>query len=472
MKYKPPRKPWAHQSEALAKMRGKHAFALFMGTRTGKTFTSTTDWATNICDKVVDDLCVIAPASYYESWHRSLNNDLSAQVRPTIFLWRASEVKEDDPAVRGFLSSPSPRVLIIDVEALATVTRAQELVKAFVGQRRCQVIVDESTTIKNPKAKAKQSNFVVEVGALAKFRRILTGLPTPRSPLDVWQQFQLLGPNILGVPSYNSFMYRYGVVKKRRFAMGVRRQVVAYRNLDHLRKIIEPYTYTVELDANREYERILVELTPQQKKIYDDLKKYASAELSGESRVTVDQVITQILRLHQVVCGHVTDDDGATVDIKENRTRAMLDITSSVDGKIVVWVAFGRGIVKVTQALEKAHGKGTVSQFWGGNRPVRLEEEQRFLQETRRRFMVATPAAAKFGREWRVSNTAIYHTNSDNLENRVQSEARTLAFDKDETTTYFDIVARGTVEEKIIDNLVKKNLLATKIDGRKWREWI
>lgn len=472
MRYRPPRKLWAHQQEALSKMRGKTAFALFMGTRTGKTFTSITDWATNVCAGMVDDLLVIAPASYYESWGKAVAKDLSKDVpHYDMLVWSASRTKDKD--IADFMDGINNKILVIDVEALATVKRAQELAVDFVKRRRCQVIVDESTTIKNPKKSAKQSNFVAnEIGPSAQFRRILTGLPTPRSPLDIWQQFQFLDPSVLQVPNYNAFMYRYGVVKKMRFATGVRRQVVAYRNLDHLRSIIEPYTYTVELDVNREYERVPVELTSQQKRIYDDIKKYASSELGKDQRVTVDQVITMLLRLHQVACGHVTDDDGNLIDLDETRTDALLELTGSIDNKIVVWVAYSRDIDKVTTVLEKAHGKGTVSQFWGGNRSVRLEEEQRFLQDANRRFMVATPAAAKFGREWKISNVAIYHTNSDNLENRVQSEARTLAFDKDETTTYFDIVARGTVEERIIENLVKKNLLATKIDGRKWKEWL
>jgi hypothetical protein len=206
--------------------------------------------------------------------------------------------------------------------------------------------------------------------------------------------------------------------------------------------------------------------------VYDDLVTAASAELAGESRVTVRQVITQILRLHQVACGHVRDDDGVVHDLPEHRTRAVVDAASQLGGKVVVWVAFAPDVAKVQAALDRAHGAGSTSAFWGGNRRDRLHEEELFLQEARRRFMVATPAAGKFGREWRVASGAVYHSNTDNLEDRVQSEARVLAFDKGEPSTYLDVVAASTVDERIIKNLVRKSALAAEVDGRRWREWV
>lgn len=473
-KYKPPRKPWSHQQEALDKMKGKRPFALHMGTRTGKTFTSLTDWARTVVElHQADDLLVIPPASYYEEWEHSLVKDLSKDFVQKIdtLVWRADSSTEEGN--NEFLSSRKPRVLIIDAEAVAWVPRAQKLVLDFLEDRRCMTLIDESTTIKNPSAKAKLATFTAEeIGPRSAFRRTLSGLPTPRSPMDIYNQFRFLDPEILGGLSYTAFMYRYAIVKKRRFSTGTRREIVAYRNLDHLNKLIDPFSYQVELEANRNYERISVELTKEQRRLYDDLKKYAHTSLGKEERVTVDMVLTQVLRLHQIVCGHVKTDSGETVDIPENRTRQLIELAGSSKDKLVIWTMFDPDVRKLTVELEKKFGQGTVSRFWGGNRKTRLEEEDRFLNESKRRFMIATPAAARFGREWKIASQAAYYTNSDNLEHRVQSEARILAFDKDDWSVYYDFVAPGTVEVKIIQSLIKKNSLASQVDGRKWREWL
>jgi hypothetical protein len=455
-------------------MRGLRAFALRMGTRTGKTFTVLTDFAVTHLDlRDADDLLVVAPASYYEAWEGALERDLHPSLyrQVCVLVWRASSTTLFD--VSAFLRTRSPRVLVVDVEALATVDRARDLVLAYASQRRCYCAVDESTTIKNPAARAKQSNFVVkQLGPLCWYRRVLTGLMAPRSPEDLYQQFAFLDPSIIGLPSFRAFQGRYCVLKKTYFKTGTRREVLRFRNLDHLQAVTEPWSYSVELDASRVYERAPVDLTPEQRRVYDELVEAASAELSAESRVTVHQVITQILRLHQVACGHVRDDDGVVHDLPENRTRAVVDAASQLGGKVVVWVAFAPDVGKVRDALDRAHGAGSTSVFWGGNRRDRLREEELFLQEASRRFMVATPAAGKFGREWRVASGAVYHSNTDNLEDRVQSEARVLAFDKDEPATYLDVVAAGTVDERIIKNLVRKSLLAAEVDGRRWREWV
>lgn len=65
-------------------------------------------------------------------------------------------------------------------------------------------------------------------------------------------------------------------------------------------------------------------MLPEQERIYNELKTFCTAQLSEQSFVTATQVITQMLRLHQVLCGHVTDEQGVEHEIETNRTKELL----------------------------------------------------------------------------------------------------------------------------------------------------
>jgi hypothetical protein len=206
-------------------------------------------------------------------------------------------------------------------------------------------------------------------------------------------------------------------------------------------------------------------------------------------------VITQILRLHQVLCGHTTSDDGVTVKIKENRTAELLELLEDypTDSKAVIWCSYDADVHKVSHAIATAYDpsivyvddfgnekkrepefphNAVVSRFWGGNRNFREEEEKRFKTDPVCRFMVATAAAGGKGRDWSVANLNIYYSNTANLEHRLQSEERPQAKGKTESVAYVDLVCRGTVEEKIIKALREKIDLATTITGDNYREWL
>lgn len=86
--------------------------------------------------------------------------------------------------------------------------------------------------------------------------------------------------------------------------------------------------------------------------------------------------------------------------------------------------------------------------------------------------MVSTQSAGGVGNNWTVADLVIYAANSYDLELRVQSEDRAHRKGQKKSVTYVDLVARGTVEEKIIQALRKKIDLSTAITGENYREWL
>jgi SNF2 family DNA or RNA helicase len=489
------RKPWAHQKRALDKMYHRVAFALLMAMRTGKTKTLLDDWGTLEAEGLVDDLLVIAPAGVYRTWEVGIKDHLATELlaRTEVLTWSATDkTKGAIRALEKFMSEANikqgqPRILLVNIEALSNVDRARLLCMKFCMQRKVMIAIDEATAIKN--YKAKRTKFCnKQLKPLAEFRRILTGLPTPKSPLDLYPQFEFLDNKILGYSNPISFRARYAVMKK--IPTGGRWVdiVVGYRDVDQLYGLIEPHSSRVKLEdcydlPPKIYQTREVRMTDEQERIYRSLKEFATAELEANRHVSAQQVITQILRMHQVLCGHTTDENGRHVTIPENRTSELIDLLEEYDGKkAIIWCSYDHDVRKVSLALEKLanperkfideNSLTTVARFWGGNRGDRENEEQEFLNNPECRFMVATAAAGGRGRTWTNADLVVYYSNTADLEHRSQSEERAQGVDKTTSVLYVDLVVPGTVDMKMLQTLRKKINMSGAITNDGWREWV
>ena len=479
--YYPRVEPRDYQHEALLRMEGKRYFALLMAMRTGKTKTLLDDFGRLELEGEVEDLLVIAPAGVYKTWEEQIKTHVSHDLRSRlmIFTWVSGRNSKTslDHFLKEMATSQMRRVFLVNVEALSLSTSgARDACKRFASARQCMITIDESTIIKSHKA--KRTKFVNDhLSSLGDYRRILSGLPTPRSPLDLWGQFQFLNMSILNQPTYASFQSRYAITQKKLFANArwPTEIVVGYRNTEELAELIEPYSFRVPFRPNipSTYSVREVTMTPEQHRIYEEMKQMATARLDEEgSFVTATQVITQMLRLHQVLCGHTVDEQGRFHDVPENKTSELLEILDDYSGKAVIWCSYDTDVRKVAAAIWKEYGPGSVARFWGGNINTREEEEKKFKTLPECRFMVATPDAGGRGRTWDVADLSIYFSSRNNLEHRDQSEARVLGTDKKTGADYIDLICKGTVEEKILHAIRSKMDLASVITGDNWHEWV
>jgi SNF2 family DNA or RNA helicase len=475
--------PYPHQSEALKRMRGRRAFALLMSMRTGKSKVICDEFASVVMDNAGRaDLLLIAPAGVYKTWVDEFKKQWSDNLlnASMIGVWESGASRQKLAVLEHIVLSsqdfPGPRILIVNIEALSSVQRARELCAAFVTQRKCTLVIDESTTIKTPSA--ARTKFVVQkLGPLAAYRRILSGLPTPRSPLDIFSQMEFLDWKILGFRSFYAFRARYAVMVRKNFGGRSVPVVVGYRHEEELRAAIAPHSYRVTLDDVRDaappvYAIREVDLTDEQKHIYKEVLAKATAMLSSGDHVTATSVITQVLRLHQILCGHVRDENDVLHHVPEKRTQALLDILGEYDGKAIIWTNYDYCVKSITNALRKDFGENSVARFWGGNLDTREDEEARFKNDAQCRFMVATQAAGGRGRTWSVADLHVFYSNSYDLEHRDQAEQRAEGVQKGVQASRIDLVARGTVDEKILKALRDKIDLASAITGDAWREWV
>ncbi len=253
--------------------------------------------------------------------------------------------------------------------------------------------------------------------------------------------------------------------------------IEAYQNVEELYEMIAPHSYRCRLEdcydmpasdwATRD-----VEWHPEQRRIYEDLKKTATAELESMDHVTARHVVVRMMRLHQVLCGHAVDEDERVHDVPERRTKALLELLEDYDGKAVIWCSYRYNVERVAAALAGEYGPTSVAQFWGDNEGTREEDSSRFKSDPACRFMVATPDAGRYGRDWSEADLSVFYSSRNNLDHRSQAEERVRAVGKTRTCAYADLLVRGTVEEKILAALRDKIDLAATIDGDAWRKWV
>jgi SNF2 family DNA or RNA helicase len=343
--------------------------------------------------------------------------------------------------------------------------------------------IDESTTIKNPGA--IRTKNILKMRPLTKYRRILTGSPVTKNPLDLYSQFDFLDPYHLDFHSYYAFRNRYAEMATIN-ARGRSIQVVKkFRNLDELSESIKPYSYRVLKEdcldlPPKIFTKRHIQLTKEQRTIYTQMKKNALAFLNGKVTSTVT-VLTQLMRLHQITCGHFTADDDSVQEIKNNRLNELMDVLSETEGKAIIWAHYQHDIEKIINTIKTKkdedqnliYGPGSVVSYYGLTpQDERQDNIRKFQNDPNCRFIVGTPQTGGYGITLTQANTVIYYSNGYDLEKRLQSEDRAHRIGQKKSVTYVDLIAEDTVDEKIVKALRDKINIASEVMGEEIRDWI
>jgi SNF2 family DNA or RNA helicase len=190
--------------------------------------------------------------------------------------------------------------------------------------------------------------------------------------------------------------------------------------------------------------------------------------------VSTAAVITQLMRLHQITCGHFKSDDGDVQDVKSNRLNELMDVLEEVEGKAVIWAHYRYDIEKIVEAITKQYGENSVVTYYGDTSTEDRQLAIKKIQDPNSpvRFIVGTPQTGGYGITLTGASTMIYYSNGYDLEKRQQSEARIDRIGQEKPMTYIDIIAEGTVDDKIVQSLRKKVNIATEIMGEELKDWI
>jgi SNF2 family DNA or RNA helicase len=336
--------------------------------------------------------------------------------------------------------------------------------------------IDESTTIKTHTS--TRSKNTEKVGRGARFRRIMTGSPVTKSPMDLYQQCAFLSDGCLNVDSYYVFQARYAVTIERSVNTHTFKEIVGYRRLDELKEKLDRFAFRVKKEEcldlpEKLYVKREVDLTDEQIKVYNQMKNLALAQIQGGLVSTVN-ALTQLMRMHQIVCGHVKMDDGTVVNLQNNRVKELLSVVEETDGKIIIWANYRYDIEAIKLALAKEYGMNAIGTYYGD---TDVDERKRVVEEFQKpdsemRFFVGNPSTGGYGLTLTAASTMVYYSNSFDLEKRLQSEDRAHRIGQTKNVTYIDLIAPNTVDEKIVKALREKINIATQVLGEDLKQWL
>jgi len=476
MNYKFKTKPYAHQMTALEKSWNRETFAYFMEMGTGKTKVLIDNMAMLYDKGKINGALIIAPKGVVGTWYNNeIPSHLPNHIGEVTILWQSNITKKQKEKLESlFEVEESLHILIMNVEAFST-TKGMEFAKKFLSCHETMMAIDESTTIKTPTA--KRTKNILKLGESAKYRRIMTGSPVTKNPLDLFTQCDFLSPWLLNFTSYYAFRNRYAEMKTLHMH-GRQIQVVnGFKNLGELSDKLKPFSYRVLKEdcldlPDKIFIKREIQLSPDQRKLYEQMKQEALAILKGKQSTTVN-TLTQLMRLQQITCGHFTSDDGVTQPIANNRITELMNVLEETEGKAIIWAHYQYDITEIIKAVTKEYGPGSIVDYYGLTpQEDRQPNIKRFQDDPKCRFMVGTPSTGGYGITLTAANTVIYYSNGYDLEKRLQSEDRAHRIGQKKSVTYVDLICEETVDEKIVKALRKKINIASEVLGEELRSWI
>ena len=477
MKYKFKMPPYEHQLTALRKGWNLDEFAYFMDMGTGKSKVLIDNFSVLYDKGYIGGVLIIAPKGVYRNWSSNeIPTHMPEHVLADICIWQPNHTQKFLTTWKKlFEDNYNLKIFLMNIEAFST-RKGVEVAEKFLLAHSTLMAIDESTTIKSKNAKRTKS--IVKLGKMAKYRRIMTGSPITKSPMDLYTQCEFLNPELLGHKSFYSFQYEYAIIKRRNLGSYSFNQIVGYKNLKELNGLLDNFSYRVRkqdcLDLpDKVYTKRVVELSPEQAKMYSDLKKIALG-ICEEGTVTPTTILTQLLRLQQVCSGHVKLDDGTIKTFSSAKIKELEAVVEEINGKAIIWANFTHDIESIVELLTNMYGEDSVVSYYGATSTDQRDYAMSSFQnpDSPVRFFVGQPRTGGYGLTLTQASTVIYYSNSYDLEVRLQSEDRAHRIGQVNKVTYIDIIAEKTVDEKVLQALRSKIDIASVVLQENVTDWI
>lgn len=483
-----------HQSRVFLESRNKEHYALLMEMGTGKTKVTIDTACWLYGQGKIDAVLVVCPNGLNPMWVDQCKEHIPDYIQYEAAYYRSSMTKQEERDLCRVLESDAGmKVASMNIEAIVT-QKGVNFAKNFLISYRTLLVIDESSVIKNPKA--QRTKNLLKLSVHAKYRRILTGTPITQGPLDLFTQFSFLDQHILHTTSYFAFRNRYAVMKEIKTAGRTFQTVVGYQNIQELQKLIAPHSYRITkqecLDLPEKlYIKRYVTLSDTQAKLYNSLKKDIVAEFNGKT-MFAPLALTKILRLQQIVGGFFVPDEEAwlcdelygdesitayhpmPIDKINPRVESLIDLLGETSDKAIIWARFRSEISAIADRIREEFGNKAVVEYHGGIDPAeRNRNVSSFQNDPEVRYFIGNVQAGGKGLTLHAASTVVYFSNNFSLEDRLQSEDRAHRIGQTKNVTYVDIIAQGTLDEKIVKALrSKKEIADTITEDNSVENWI
>jgi len=436
-----------HQAKAVDKLRHVKVGALYMDMGTGKTRTALDLAVRRKKEKRVDCILWLCPVSV----KRTIADEIEKHMAGAVYELLGTS------GVRNWAAD----IYIAGLESLSQSMSLEFVLLELVEKRKCFVIVDESSLVKNHLA--KRTRAIWRLGERSQYKLILSGTPITNNEQDLYSQWYFLDPRILGYNSFYSFAANHLEYDSR-----IPGRVVRAHNVEHLVNKMSPFVYQVRKDE-------CLELPP---KSYSRRYYWMSGDQYWEYKASKDHFFellerfddwegitsTIIFRLFAALQRIVSGKTWNWKDIFDNplenpRVQLLLETVGDLpkDSKAIIWCKYTHEIDMIAQVLEgygnevaKLYGRMTVKQ--------RERELDRFRGKAD--FLIANKRCGAFGLNLQHANYAIYYSNDFSWDSRRQSEDRIHRVGQNRNVHIIDFICENTIDERIYDSLMKKESLA------------
>ncbi|WKY49088.1 DEAD/DEAH box helicase [Eubacteriaceae bacterium ES3] len=462
-------KPYRHQQQAFdfacekfglipSQESQSQGVALLMEMGCGKTIVSIAISGILYEMGLIKRVLVIAPLSILGVWDDEYHK--FAQFPFSLTILKGSSARKKDQLKN--LNDDGLEIVVVNYES------AWRIEKQLMAFNADLIIADEAHKLKE--ARTAQSKAMHHLGDRAAYKLLLTGTVITNKELDVFSQYRFLNRQIFG-DSFYAFRNRY-------FDMvGYGNHTPRFRKhmtedfLSRLHSVAFRVTKAECLDLPEIIEEVrIVELEPKARRIYDELEKESFTELK-DSEVSAVNVLTKLLRMSQISGGHLTDDEGSTKALSTAKINALSDIIDSVleeDKKIVIMARFVPELNAIQALIEKKKINYAVVRGGVKNRD---DEINKFQNDPDCRVFVGQIAAAGLGITLTSASTMVFFSMDYSMANFEQAKARIHRVSQKNACQYIYLIAKDTVDIKVLNALRNKVDLAKTLvdDYRKGR---
>lgn len=433
-----------HQRKAVDKLRKIKVSCLFMQMGTGKTRTMLELINIRLNKDRINHVIWLCPCSCKENLRRDI-------------MKHTGYVQDDFITICG-------------IETLSTSIKWNSYLLKLAEEKKCYLVVDESSKVKN--FLAKRTKNIIKLSEKCTYKSILNGTPITRNEADLFAQMYILDWRILGYKSlwsFNANHMEYDDYGRPRRCL----------NTDYLVEKIAPYAYQVTKDEcldlpEKTYETVYFELTDEQLEHYD---KMADELLFLLDEIKPETVYRFLTGLQLILCGYrinlkheiktflkwgcETKKEGDYIhktrffdNVLDNpRIQCLLDIVDGITEKCIIFCKYTDEIKDVVYALNK---KGYSAVAFNGELSLKQRQENLDKFKSNIQFLVANKTCAGYGLNLQFCSYVIFYSNDYDYGTRGQAEDRVHRIGQNKNVHIVDICASYTLDERIIKCLERK----------------
>jgi SNF2 family DNA or RNA helicase len=460
--------PDTHQRIGFLLGRDLPGFMYFMEPGTGKSKILVDTAAHLYKTGKIKGILIAAENGLHLEWPAEFAKHAPKWLRYRAEIYRSGMGKKRKEAMADLVKTDCLRLVMLNLEALSHKS-GRDFAEWFLKSQPTLFCVDESQLIGVPSS--TRTRNAVTLAKLAPYRRILSGTPVAEGIERLYSQCRFTDDNILRLTRYSTFKHYF--TKQ----VGRWNKIVGYKNVDELMRRIGPYSYFKEkkdcMDLpERTFERLTVEMSDEQARMYGELKSQYTVEVLEGKWVEAELAVARLVKLQQIASGFVRVEGENVIFSNTPRLKVMVSMAEQARRKIVIWCAFKANVEMIHEALDEG-GIGSALYYGEQDAIENSEALREWRKPTGPKALVLTLKKGIRGLTMNEADTMFYYSHTWSNEARTQSLERNYRRGQDLPTTVFDFVAPGTVDVKILRALEKKQSIKELLKSPQTvKEWL